>query len=372
MKGKISLLLAFATVFGCFSACNVNPNDKQESSEKQDAKYEYDFTIEDDDGEFKILQLSDTQIIDATSGRGPEGWPNGYPIWNPEHKQELVYKYMDDAVAKNEPDLIVLIGDNVYADFDPEYRHLDEYIEKMDSYGVPWTLVFGNHDLYPCGDWFTNSGKTYGEYVDGVLQRYEAAEHCLFKRTNVSELRYNEYTIGVKQNGNYALSLLMLDTGDESRGKLGITRQQCDWVADVGYKIEKSYGEIPAYMYMHVALSTFEDALTEKYPDWWKGAVLGRTLETKDGDFGLCAPVSAADPRNLNAEMFDVAKASNVTNMFAGHAHTSSFSVLYDGVRLTMGLKTGEYDSHNKNFLGSTLATFKNGVSVVEHKYYEE
>ncbi len=368
MKKTLTCVLALAATVSCFSACGKG-NEKE--SGNKDKAYEYDFTIEADDGEFKLLQLSDTQVIDSTIGRGPETWPNGYPTWAPQNKQEILYKYMDYAVEQNDPDLIVLIGDNVYADFDPEYEHLEEFIEKMDSYGVPWTLVFGNHDLYPGGSWFAQTGKSYADYVEGVLQRYEASEYCLFKRANVSENRYNEYTIGVKQNGEYALSLYMLDTGDESRGKLGITQAQCDWVSDVSYEIEKSYGKIPAYMYMHVALSTFDDALTEKYPEWWTGAILGQTLEAKDGDFGLCKSVSAADPRNLNAEMFEIAKEANVTNMYAGHAHSSSFSILYEGVRLTMGMKTGKYDSYPaESFLGSTLTTFKDGVSTVEHKPY--
>lgn len=391
MKKKLSLFLVFVLSLACFSGCvlpgfesasvsesmgtseNISDSEKESASENGGAeKYQYDFTITDDDGEFKILQLSDTQIIDATSGRGPEIWQSGYPIWNPEHKQDLLYKYMDDAVEKNNPDLIVLIGDNIYSDFDPEYKHLEELIEKMDSYDTPWTFVFGNHDLNPGGNWFKDSGMTNLQYVNGVLERYENAENCLFKRTEVSESRYNEYTIGVKQNGEYVLSMYMLDTGDETRGKLGITKAQCDWVADTGLQIEKSYGQIPAHMYMHVALSTYEDALMDKYPDWWTGAILGGTLEAKDGDFGLCQSVSAADPRNLNGEMFENAKDTNVTNIYAGHAHKSSFSVLYQGIRLTMGLKTGRYDEFNKNFLGSTLTTFKDGVSVVEHKHYTE
>lgn len=382
MKKKLALfltcLLSITSVAGCSgfnldggaSSTESNHSSNEVNSGAGQEKYEYDFTITDDDGDFKILQFSDTQVIDSTSGRGPESWPNGYSTWHPQYKQDLLYKYMDDAVENNDPDLIVLIGDNVYSDFDPEFKNLEEFIQKMDSYGKPWTFVFGNHDLNPGGIWFKESGMTNAEYVEGVLQRYEASTHCLYKRTEVSELRYNEYTIGVKQNDEYVLSLYMLDTGDDTRGKLGITKTQCNWVADTSIQIEKSYGKIPAHMYMHVALEAYEDALMDKYPDWWTGAILGKTMEAKDGDFGLCSSPDACDPRNLNGEMFENAKDANVTNIYAGHAHTSAFSVLYQGVRLTMGLKTGRYDSHNLNFLGSTLTTFQNGISTVEYKHY--
>lgn len=51
-------------------------------------------------------------------------------------------------------------------------------------------------------------------------------------------------------------------------------------------------------------------------------------------------------------------RAVNVKGVFAGHFHKLSASMLADGIRLTCGLKTGEYDSHLPDRLGGTLMRF--------------
>jgi hypothetical protein len=43
--------------------------------------------------------------------------------------------------------------------------------------------------------------------------------------------------------------------------------------------------------------------------------------------------------------------------MFFGHEHDIATSIVYGGIRLTYGLKTGTYAYHDKNILGATKVT---------------
>lgn len=329
--------------------------------------YEYDFTLELPAGEVDILIMNDTQVIDSSQGR--ELFGADKTNYTPDKIDERLFRYMDDAVAQGDPDLIVLGGDNVYADFDFDFSNIDKFIAKMESYGKPWITVFGNHDLYPYPNHPT---LTNSQYIDEVLKKYEAAEHCMFQRTGVSELRFNEYTLGIKQDGKYTLSLFFVDTGDGSRGGIGVTSKQCTWLEETSAKIQKSYGNVPAHVYLHVAVPAFVDSLDEMYPgDWYAGGILGsENLPAKNGDFGRIDNLSELGSSAYGEKFFDICTENRVTNMFAAHNHKASFSVLYRDVRLTMGLKTGEYDSHLQNFLGATRARISEGRTTVEHLYF--
>ena len=56
--------------------------------------------------------------------------------------------------------------------------------------------------------------------------------------------------------------------------------------------------------------------------------------------------------------------------MFFGHEHNNNLSILYDGIRLTFGLKTGSHCHHLNHLLGGTVIEIKeNGSFHVRHVY---
>ena len=57
-----------------------------------------------------------------------------------------------------------------------------------------------------------------------------------------------------------------------------------------------------------------------------------------------------------------------VDGVFVGHCHKVNTSILWDGVRLTFGLKTGAYDYYSNGQLGGTLIECGNdGAFTVHH-----
>ena len=79
-----------------------------------------------DNGEFKIVQFTDTHI-------------------NLEKKSNLkVYQIVEDVIDIEKPDLVIFTGDNVTENEPQEaYLQLEEIFKKSKT---PWAAVFGNHD----------------------------------------------------------------------------------------------------------------------------------------------------------------------------------------------------------------------------------
>ena len=92
--------------------------------------------------------------------------------------KELITKLVND----KKPDLITLSGDNAWG-----YISYLEVIEFIDSLGIPWAPVFGNHD--------NESLKG----VDWQCRQLEAAEYCLFKQGDLTG--NGNYSVGIVQGG---------------------------------------------------------------------------------------------------------------------------------------------------------------------------
>ena len=138
-----------------------------------------------------ILQITDTQLQSLKGARNTTRrtqisnafFANGL---GRTHTQR-VWRYADEAVERVKPDLIVLTGDNIYGELDDSGEMWLELIEKMDSYGIPWCVVFGNHD--------NESGKG----VRWQVEQLEKSEYCVFRQGSVSG--NSNYNLLIRQGG---------------------------------------------------------------------------------------------------------------------------------------------------------------------------
>ena len=76
---------------------------------------------------------------------------------------------MDALVEKTQPDLITLPGDNLSA-MSSRFS-INNFIKHMESYGIPWAPVFGNHD-----------NEIPSNTLNWQADKYMAAEHCLMRK----------------------------------------------------------------------------------------------------------------------------------------------------------------------------------------------
>ncbi len=320
-----------------------------------------DFNLNIPTGEkARILQLSDTQIIDVTNS------PDGRLPATSEGKwadlEANLFSYMDYVVEKSDPHFIVLAGDNVYGEFDTEFNMLTALIEKLDSYGVYWAFVFGNHDREVD--------------VNQIMAKYANSEYCLYK-SNVSFADSN-YTVNIKQDGEYIRTIYLLDTNFTYNSGVntwlvkqsGMTSEQLNWLDRTKTDIANAIGEVPATVFMHVKTKHFYEAAVQQY-----GYEVGTTLEitennAKNGDFGCIHGDNSKKWEIAKEDRFlSIIKSANVDSVNVGHNHENNASILYDGIRWTYGLKTGTFDDYKKAELGGTLLSLDGKTLAIEHVY---
>ena len=315
-----------------------------------------DFTLNFEKDEIKILQITDMQVIDSSQQRMPDRLcEKEYLKWLPETKEKNLYCYIRELVQRTVPDLIIITGDITYGEFDDSGRSLEEFIAFMDSFEIPWAPVYGNHD-----------NETYiGIEKQNLL--YENSKFGLFRKGEV--FGNGNYSIGLSLGGVLSRVVCMMDSN--GCGKLGIPqgfrKDQLDWIKKTADECDA-----PVFCCFHIPTKDFSDAyIASGYQEAhdtakdWSSYELSHDIAAREGEFGKKdeAFYGYAEP------ILPTLKESRVDGVFAGHYHKINLSVMYEGIRFTMGLKTGLYDYYDKDAMGGTLISVCRGGFSVRHEY---
>ena len=314
------------------------------------------------DTPIKMLQITDMQFIDSAQMRFPTRLcRDEYLAWLPEKFDAVCADHIRALVAQTQPDVIFITGDMVYGSFDDSGRTFMRYCELMDSFGIPWAPVFGNHD---------------NETALGVTWQCEMLESrpwCLFSRGSVTG--NGNYTVGVAVGEQLVRVLYMTDSngcGDTTDPEVmrhqGIFPDQMARIRESAEKIRAAQGQtVPAIMAFHIPIVEFRTAelakgyATEERPRY----VLAVDVPAKQGDFGC--RLERFHPIATPEDFMRFAKDCGIDEVCAGHCHNNNSSIVYEGVRFTFGLKTGQYDYHIPGLLGGTLHTQLRGDLCVMH-----
>ena len=299
----------------------------------------------------KLLHLTDMQIIDSSCQRFPDRLDAAETdCWKPENQDVLCFDHIRSLVAQTGPDLILVTGDMVYGEFDDTGKTFCTFCDFMNGLQVPWAPVFGNHD---------------NESLRGVAwqcARLEEGSACLFRRGTVHG--NGNYTVGIVQGERLIRVLYMMDsnacgrtTDPEVYRHIGFGEDQVDWLRDRIRTIQAN-GPVPGFLACHIPMTEFALAAKEKgyqTEDPRKSYVIGVDVPALDGDFGCKREVHSmfASP----ADFRDILSAGRIDGVFAGHCHAINTSILWQGIRWTFGLKTGQYDYHIPGQMGGTLIT---------------
>lgn len=338
------------------------------------------------DQPFVILQLTDMQVIDAAQCRTPDRLTETeHTAWKTENAEICCYAPIRRAVEAARPDMIIITGDMVYGEFDDSGRALDAFIAFMESFGIPWAPVFGNHD---------------NESAVGVAaqcEKLEGAPHCLFSRGKVPG--NSNYTVGIydrAQDGSERLArvLYMLDSNtcyggtDPAIARVyGITDEQREQMCRTAAALHAAHGCVPGFACFHIPTQDYIRAMID-------AGYQSADDDTDAGNFVLagCAPATRndadilspntcedSDPArvltpahpgdngyknekmpigNFPPAMSDTFLSAKVDGVFMGHCHRCQLSVMgRDGIRYTHGVKTGTYDYHTRGRIGGTVIT---------------
>ena len=346
MKKLLALLLTMVLLIGLLCGCADSQADAE--PEKEPA---VDFIVDVESGRDPvILQFTDTQIIDAAQMRTFDRLGNkAAAYWATDKMEDRCFKYLRETVAAVKPDLILMTGDNVYGEFDDKGTSWQALIEVMESFGVPWAPVFGNHD--------PESKKG----ADWQCEQLEKAEHCLFKQRKLTG--NGNYTVGIRQNDKITRVFFMIDTGSTSASaetlanghtlNVSMVHQlQIDWFKETATRIREEINpDVKISFAFHIPLDIFEMPLVdygyyeavEKEP--FKTILIDKHPDKKEGDFGIVN--TALNGIDSSWELWDYLCEVGTDSIFVGHEHGINAGFTYKGVYIQFGHKSSTYAAAN-------------------------
>ncbi len=296
--------------------------------------------------DFTVLNLTDIQIyINDITG----------------NSENLCFfkKTTEELVELSSPDLITVSGDISNGDgagYLEVYRAFADYI---DGFGLPWTVVFGNHD---------NQGGV--ENISDIVNMYKEYSGFVYESGD-SSLGNGNFVIGIEENFTPVSALIMMDSHDrtpymdktDTWGRLNDAQiswycEQMRFLNHEGYKSSAIIVHIPIYAYREAyaaaateelrALNegrkiTFKESCEERY--WNEGY--------KDS-YGLNYETVSSYPCD-DGVMDAIAEYGNTKLVLCGHDHVNSSCIKYRGVTLMYALKTGKGCYFHPSMNGGTV-----------------
>lgn len=323
---------------------------------------------------FNILQLTDIHWNVNTSTKSSKDY---LAKVLEESKNHIV----NSQGAGAKIDLVEITGDAFMLANSYAVRQFIDYFEKAaEEYGFLYTIIWGNHDMH-------------GLYNPNWLgDSFRKAAHCIYIEPNDNLYGRSNFVISLTDNGstngNVKWQIFNLDSGasfsetaiSPFRDYDYIRKDQTQWYV-------KAHKEnVPTIAYYHIPQDENEAA--------WVDVKNGANYKNK---FFKLEGFADNGNEEYASDFIDVAKDNGLKAAFMGHAHNVDWTVLYQGVVLGLGVKTGTelYFAHidastedpdmksglesvgiNENFdlIGASLVTLtsETGDFDLEHLYLNE
>ncbi len=376
LKIFIAVLASIVVVVGVFAAGFALSSVKgTPSAEVWEADMEYKIentiTLQKTPGkDFVVLNLTDIQYNDFLDVAG---------------QRTQTEETIRELVARVQPDLITMTGDQIWAPF-VKYS-IEDLIEFMDSFRIPWAPINGNHDGEGNVD------------LNAAAEKYEESEYCLFRKGPGNIGGVGNYVINIMEGDVIVESLIMMDSGSGADfGDMPEEDKMYYWELDDDFQLKRDKngelverqighdyayiqpGQVEWYRWCVRGAAEYNEskgapapesalfihiALPEYYYAYCDYLLSGKSEEY--GFFGEMREDVCCSKKNSG--MFDaILEEGSTKYVFAGHDHVNDYSLIYKGVRLTYALKTGDrcYNDDDKN--GGTVFRVGEKRSVT-HEY---
>lgn len=256
-------------------------------------------------------------------------------------------------VRKIKPDLITVSGDIVCTD--STVYSIKRFTDLMESFGVPWAPVFGNHD---------DEGNCDLNYLADIMLK---SPHCLMRKGPAS-MGVGNYVIGITEDDGsggerMVEALVMMDTHHSQCNEEQV--RWFSWAADGVNRLSGGRAEITAMM--HIPLAQYQFGCDEMWDadrgEWKQGSGAVGTY----GEKICCA--KDADGKPVDNGLFAAIKEAGGKYVFCGHEHLNNFSLVYEGVRLTYMMKIGPASGFSPKLNGATeIIVGPNGIKSFSDK----
>lgn len=305
-------------------------------SENEEYKIENTIVLQKKEGkDFKILNLSDIHFSDY-------GYRAFLSVFNVNKMKRLV--------ANAKPDLITVTGDIVCGD-NSDYYSIQRITDLMESFGVPWAPVFGNHD--------DESNCDLNFLAEVMMQ----SPHCLMQKGD-PEMGVGNYIINIAEGDKIVESIIMMDSHHNQPNEK--QHKWYKWAYEGINRITGNSAEIS--LFMHIPIPEYKYAYDEAWNTAKKKWNDGYKAYGSQHESVACERDGDGNP--VQRGFFDLVKASGTTKyIFCGHDHMNDYSIEYEGVRLTYTMKLGQASGFQIGFDGGTVITVgSDGINRIVHK----
>lgn len=256
-------------------------------------------------------------------------------------------------VAKVQPDLITILGDTVCKT--STVKSIERLTNLMDTFGIPWAPIFGNHD---------GEGNCDLNYLADKMME---SKYCVMKK-GPADLGVGNYIIniveGEGEDRQIVQTLFMMHTPSEAEH---LSPGRIQWYKDSIEAIcEKEGRLVESTVFLHIPLVEYQLAYDEAWDAennrWREGYDAWGEKNEK-----ICCP-------KTNSGFFDLLKEIGSTKtVVCGHEHINNFHIVYQGIHLKYNLKLGEPPLYYSHLDGGTKITISSsGVSAVEDVYKKD
>ena len=278
-----------------------------------------------ENGEFKIVQFTDIHFNCNSQA------------------STIALKRIDEVLAAENPDLVVITGDIVYSS--PAEDAMRAVLDRVAAHDVPFCITFGNHD----GDFGTDKGELYDiacSYPQSVMP----------PRNGVESPDYAIELTGAAGEGIAGViycfdsNAHLFNNAGEFTGYDWIHGDQVEWYnrTSAAYTAANGGAAVPSTAFFHIPLPEYSTAVVEG------GAMVGTRREA------VCAPY-------FNSGLFDAIKGNDdVFACFVGHDHDNDYAVMWQDVLLAYGRFTGGNTEYNNLSNGARVIVLKEGKKELE------
>ncbi len=329
---------------------------------QHNSSFEYDretgvYTVSATKEEFRILQLTDLHIGGSIATL---------------YTDRKAFHACYSLIQKAQPDLIVITGDLIYPipyqTFSKNnLKAVAQLCMFMDNIGIPWAMVYGNHD--------TEAIASYNaQELSGIYSYFSSSSNASMlyadKKPDVYG-RYNQYLRIENSDQTLNCLLFLIDSNDYVNGTSNdydsVHPDQIEWYMETIDQISEQEGKIvPSFVFMHIPFRAFADAqeaLKNNSPD--AVYLFGKNEENVScpkQDFGF----------------FDaILKKQSTKAVFVGHDHLNNMAVKYKGVDLVYSKSIDYYAypgiaKRNDQRGGTLIILFSDGSYRLEQLDYQQ
>jgi len=273
-------------------------------------------------GEFRIMQLTDTHL--------KYEMPREYA---------KTFERIRKVVGLEHPDLIAVTGDNVTGEGSTRKAMWNKFTNLLDSFGIPYCIVYGNHD------------------AEAGMVRSEMSSWVVSGRNDINSLGPDGELADVRipvlgSDGKSKLNLYFMDSNDYSKfngfdekvpGYAWFSAEQIAWLREECKGATKANDgiPIPSLAFFHIPFPEYDTA--------WNEATFRNGVK---GEGVSCAKVNPG----MFAAMLE---SRSIMGVFVGHDHNSNYVADHYGIALGYGGFSGD---------DTTYCDLRHGLRIISVK----